>query len=343
MKLNVTLIPGMNVPMVSAEPKRRKIDTITLFDLINMHKTEIIKQLYQYGAILFRGFACQDAEHFSKAIELCDLGTRGNTIEYDLPRTYLANEICISTDLPPHVPLPLHHEKPRSIQPPSHIYFCCATPATIDGGTLFANAEDIWLDIPKTIQDKIMEHGVVYKQFFHGKTMRHSVLKKILGKPSVRSWSEYFGTDNKSEIEEQLIQNNLTCEWVKNSNDLIILNKLPGALKHQITNKICWFNAANYLNNYSNVIYGQLKTLPFYKYIATKYLISKDILPLVCHYGNGYSFSSDDIEVIDKILQQHTHVLNWQQGDFMIVDNVTFMHGKQTHQGDRLLYSCITH
>ena len=73
-----------------------------------------------------------------------------------------------------------------------------------------------------------------------------------------------------------------------------------------------------------------------------QYLILKDRLPMVCHYGNGQAFSSDEIAEIKRIIQHHTGVFNWQKGDFMIVDNFTFMHGKEPHHGDRLLYSCMT-
>jgi alpha-ketoglutarate-dependent taurine dioxygenase len=342
--MNVDLIieSGMNVPMVVASHNNLKAGKTPLLDLINDHHVEIIKQLSQYGAVLFRGFACQDVAYFSKAIELCGLGSRCSTSDYDLARTLLPNDIYTSSDLPAHVPLPLHHEKPRSKNPPNHIYFCCVTKAEKGGGTVFANAAEIWLDIPKNIQDKIIKHGVQYKQFFHGKSIKHYLLKKTLGNNSARSWKEYFGTDDKMQVEKKLTADNVIWDWVNNGNDLILLNNLSGARKHPITNQTIWFNSSAYLNYYSNLIYGELHTLRSYKYLASRYLILKDMLPMVCHYGNGQAFSSDDIAKINRVLQHHAWVLNWEEGDFMIVDNFTFMHGKQAHEGDRLLYSCMT-
>ena len=338
MNLETLIVPGMNVPMLIAASNNKT----TLLELLSEHHAKIMDQLNQYGAVLFRGFSCINPEYFSQAIELCGLGTRCSTKDYDLPRTVLPNEIYTSSDFPAHISLPLHHEKPRSKNPPNHLYFCCVIPAEQDGGTLFANAAAIWRDIPKNIQDKIIEHGVVYKQFFHGKTMQADVLKKILGEKSVRSWSEYFGTDEKMPIEKKLTQEEVVWNWVNKGNDLLILNKLPGALKHPVTHQTLWFNASEYLNYYSNLLYSELNALPFYKYIAMRYLILKDRLPMVCHYGNGQPFSSKDIAEIKRIMQHHTCVFNWQKGDFMIVDNFTFMHGKEPHQGERLLYSCMT-
>ncbi|MCL9683881.1 TauD/TfdA family dioxygenase [Legionella maioricensis] len=342
MNLETLIVPGMNVPMVVASSNKQAVNPTSLLSLISEHHAEIIGQLNQYGAVLFRGFACQDEAYFSQAIEACDLGSRCSTKDYDLPRTVLPNEIYTSSDFPGHIFLPLHHEKPRSKNPPNHIYFCCVTPAEQRGGTLFANAAAIWRDIPKKTQDKIIEYGVLYKQFFHGKTMKYSMLKNILGEKSVRSWSEYFGTEDKKTIEKKLAQSEVDWSWINKSNDLILLNRLPGALKHPVTHQILWFNASEYLNFYSNLLYSDLKALPFYKFIAMRYLMLKDSLPMVCHYGNGQAFSSDEIAEIKRIIQHHTCVFNWQKGDFMIVDNYTFMHGKEPHQGDRLLYSCMT-
>lgn len=339
MKPNISINKN-NVPTViassdTAEPKH-------LWSLIETHHDELIEQLKQYGVILFRGFACEDTTSFSKAIELCGLGNRCTTKDYAIPRTVLPNDIYTSSDLPGHVFLPLHHEKPRSKNPPNHLYFCCVTPSLIEGGTILANAQSIWLDLPQPIQDKLLAHGVIYRQFFHGPSLQSTVLKKILGTNIVRSWSEHYGTDNKIEIEKKITEEGLSWEWINEGNDLIVLNHLPGVLEHPISNQMCWFNSSAYLNYYSNSSFGELANLRALQYFSTRYLIHKDRLPMVCHYGNGEAFSSSDIQSIDRVVQAHTFVINWQKGDFMVIDNYTFMHGKQPHQGERLLYSCMT-
>lgn len=332
----ITIEPDMAIPVITSANYR----TISLSNYISEHRIGITEQLAHHGTVLFRGFACEDADHFSKAIELCGLGPRCDTRDYDLPRTLLANNIYTSSDLPAHMPLPLHHEKPRSKNPPHHIYFCCVTPATRGGGTVFANAEAIWRDMPPIIQDKIIEHGVLYKQFFHGKTLKHTLLKKILGRQGARSWSEYFGSNDKRLIEEKLDNNQTEWRWVHR--DLIVSTRLPGALPHPLTGKTSWFNSSAYLNYYSNLLFGGLTKPGFRQCFARKLLIFKDMFPMICHYGNGQAFSSGEITEINRIIQHHARVLYWQKGDFMIVDNMTFMHGKEIHEGKRLLYSCMT-
>ena len=342
MNFELITTPEMNIPMVLNSAPAAKENLTPLLDFIYKHHSEIIKQLHQYGAVLFRGFACHNADYFSKVIESCNLGSRCSTRDYGIARTLLPNEIYTSSDLPANIPLPLHHEKPRTKNPPNHIYFCCVTPAEQGGATIFAHAGAVWLDMPQTIKDKITEHGILYKQFYPGKSIGHSVLKSILKSSYAPSWTKYYGTENKLQIEEQLAENKVNWKWINGGNDLVVLNYLPGAVAHPITHQPLWFNSAGYLNYYSNLPYDKLSDLRSYKYLVNRYLIAKDRLPLVCHYGNGMAFSSVEISEINRVLKQHSYPLNWQAGDFMIVDNFTFMHGKEAHTGVRLLYSCMT-
>ena len=130
-----------------------------------------------------------------------------------------------------------------------------------------------------------------------------------------------------------------------------VINVLNGlTFKHvklELKTTYTYFPTIDYLKNL-------LLTLPFIKRLypeiidnfindlASRYLIFKDMLPIVCHYGNGRAFSSYEIMQINQVTHSHSCVLNWQKGDFLMVDNFTFMHGKQAHQGERLLYSCMT-
>lgn len=337
MSLKIINDPMLQIPLIQASSRQKPLP-----DLLCEHHDEMVETLNKSGALLFRGFCCEDADSFSQAIDACGLGRRDNTKEYDLPRTYLPNDICLSTDIPAHVTLPMHHEKPRSKKPPNHIYFCCAIPATTKGGTIFANASDIWIDTPSAIKKKIIAKGVIYKQFFHGKTMKYRLLKKVLRNKGLLNWPDYYATEDKQKIESLLAATEFQWEWGNRGKDLILLNKLPGVMQHPFTQQTLWMSAVNYTNYYSNVKYGELTSLGTHEYLAMRYLIAKDSLSLVCHFGDGTPFSAKEIEEIENVFQRHTWVLNWQKGDFMIVDNLTLMHGKQPHEGDRLLYSCIT-
>lgn len=342
MSFDMSIMADLNLPMVAAAINQAQTDPQPLLAFLAEHRDEIMAQLNHYGAVLFRGFSCDDEAYFSQAIEVCGLGARCSTADYDLPRTVLHNEVYTSSDLPGHIPLPLHHEKPRSINPPDHIYFCCVTPAQKGGGTVFANATAIWSDMPKEIQDKILEHGVVYRQFYHGKSGKYFLLQKIMGEHCALAWAEYFGTDDKTQIAKKLEQDKTIWSWVNKGKDLLVSTYLPGVVKHPLNEHLCWFNSAAYLNYYANFLYGRLSELRSYQYFASRYMIAKDMFPMICHYGNGDAFTEDEIKEINRIIQQHTKVLNWQKGDFMIVDNFTLMHGKQAHEGNRLLYSCMT-
>ncbi|MCP0913150.1 TauD/TfdA family dioxygenase [Legionella sp. 27cVA30] len=337
--MSVFMACSANIPVIAA-PANKPASPGLLLELLVAQHSNYMQKLKEHGAILFRGFNCNNPDDFSNIIEACRLGKRCSTKDYDFPRTVLPNDVYTSSDLPPDIALPLHHEKPRTKNPPNYIYFCCVIPPEQGGGTIFANAADIWRDMPFAIQKKLLKHGVMYQSFFHGATLQYHALRKILAN-SARSWRDYFGSD-KEKITEKLSHTGIETIWSKKDRDLITRQYLPGVLQHPLTRQNVWFNCAAYLNYYSNFLFGELNALPLHQYLAGRYLIFRDILPLVCHYGNGQAFSSLEIEEINRIIQRHSHVFKWQKGDFMIVDNITWMHGKQPHQGNRLLYSCMT-
>ncbi|CAM2802812.1 TauD/TfdA family dioxygenase [Legionella worsleiensis] len=342
MAFNMMMHPELNIPVIVATVSGGEQDPDFLVQLILQHRPKCLKLLVEFGAILFRGFGCHDVGHFSKVVTACNLGIRCTTKDYEISRTLMADEIYTSSDLPASVFLPLHHEKPRTKNPPNHIYFCCNTPAQKGGATLFGNAAIIWDNIPESIRKNILCHGIVYRQFFHGSSIKHYFIKKALNASSARTWMDYFGTVEKSKVEERLNNEGLQWEWVNKNNDLIVLNYLPGVVPHPVTGQNLWFNSAGYLNFYSNLLYGELNSLSSSQYWMNRYLIAKDMLPIVCHYGNNIAFSSAEISQINHVIQQHTYPINWHKGDFMVVDNFTFMHGKEPHFGDRLLYGCMT-
>ncbi len=66
MNLDISLARDLNVPMIinhSANPH-------ALLDLIEEHKMEFLQRLNGAGALIFKGFSCQDEHYFSKIIDL---------------------------------------------------------------------------------------------------------------------------------------------------------------------------------------------------------------------------------------------------------------------------------
>lgn len=336
MTLPLQFVPELPIPIVFNHAYAQ------LPELLAANYRRLPELLSHHGALLFRGFSCEHIDLFSKAIAACQLGVRCDTRDYQIPRTQLAHDIYTSNDLPAPVMLPLHHEKPRSQHPPHHLYFCCITPASIGGATLFADARILWQETNPAIQHKIKQHGVMYQQFLHGRSWRSTLLARILGKTCVRYWTDYFQTEQQSIIEQRLAQETSSWHWCHQKTDLVLQNRLPGVRPHPISHELLWFNSAAYLNYFHNLTYGTLKQLRSLQYLAAQYLMNHDMLPLICHYGNGQAFSFEEIVTINHLMEKHTWHCYWQRGDFMIVDNYTLMHGKEPHQGQRLLYSCMT-
>lgn len=312
-----------------------------LLVILEKEDTAILNLVKTYGAIIFRGFACTNENLFSKLIAACDFGERCSTADYRIPRTVLSNNIYTSSDLAPAIAIPLHHEKPRSMDPPTHIYFGCLKAPVKGGATLFANAIRIWRDLPDPIKENIIKHGVCYQRYIHKNGFATNRLKKIFGRKAIPTLHSFYGSDDKATIFEKLQSGNEQFEWL-NGGDLKLWQKLPGVFNHPLSNEPVWFNSADYLNCYYNLLYKDFRQLTYKQAVARRYLIYRKQLPLVCHYGNGQPFSKTEIQLIANIISKHMFAHDWQTGDFMIVDNYTLMHGKQPHKGERLLLSCMT-
>ncbi|WBV72513.1 hypothetical protein PGH42_06145 [Legionella pneumophila] len=71
MHLNFNTTPGMNIPMVIANQDNLKASPTPLLHFISEYHDEIIQKLNQYGAIVLRGFSCQEELLFESNRIVC--------------------------------------------------------------------------------------------------------------------------------------------------------------------------------------------------------------------------------------------------------------------------------
>lgn len=307
-----------------------------LIQQITRDKNRYLDKLSYHGAIVFRGFNISSREEFSDLIDSFDLGIRQGQGEYKIPRTIFENNIYTASDLAPHIEIPFHHEKPRSLSPPSYIYFYCEKAADQGGATCLCRANDIWQELPLSITDRIKTYGVCYRELYGRNIDSNSILNKLMNVPIKTNWQEAL----ESLTTEK--QPHKKHYWLKNQSLLIIETKLPGVMKHPITNELLWFNCSAYLNYFKNFYYDVLSNASTVTKLLITLIKAKQSLPVVCNYGDGKAFSKMDIKNINLAISKQTQPWHWQGGDFMIVDNFLMMHSKQPHKGNRFLYSAMT-
>src|SRR3989338_7680119 len=151
--------------------------------LLKTERVEILNLLYRHGALLFRGYDIGEKK-FEEVVRVLT----PNLLNYkggDTPRTKVSNAVYTSTELPPHVKIPMHHEMSYSNTYPSIIYFCCIKPAEEGGETPLLDSRELYKLLSKDLIDRFKTNRLAYITNLHEKFG--------LGK----TWSEYFEVESK--------------------------------------------------------------------------------------------------------------------------------------------------
>ena len=108
-----------------------------------------------------------------------------------------------------------------------------------------------------------------------------------------------------------------------------------------MNNKEVWFNQCDhnnqYYNSYQNVLHSRVKSR-----VARVLLSYKKLAPNVVLYGDGEPISRTEADQMHVALQKSKISIPWRQGDVMILDNYLCMHGKEPHNGERLILTGMT-
>lgn len=334
-------IKDAKLPLVIQPQSKKQANYSDLIQFLREENPLFKEQLLNYGAILFRGFNVSSAEQFSEVISASSLGAIFN---YDLcavPRSKIQEGIYTSVNCHESYCIPMHNEKSYDPEFPSHIFFNCLHAAETGGITPLADAHQVWLSLPQFMQEKLRAKGIKYSRYYYGKSLRQKLVKAIGSNFSGRTWMSGFQTENKHELEQILNKTGRKGVWTSKGNGLIVEVILPAFRYHPITNKIVWFNQSDHnnhsYNGYFSVINQTIKN-PIVRFILSQ----KSFLPYVASYGDGEPISKKEADIMHFAIQKNKVSTPWQQGDLMVIDNYSCMHGKEPHTGKRLLLAGMT-
>ncbi|MEM9809939.1 MAG: TauD/TfdA family dioxygenase, partial [Pseudomonadota bacterium] len=64
-------------------------------------------------------------------------------------------------------------------------------------------------------------------------------------------------------------------------------------------------------------------------------LFGEDGLPRQALWGDGEQIPDETIDRVVEVLRKHTQVIEWTDDDVVLIDNLRFLHGRQTFDGER--------
>jgi len=119
---------GVSFPFVFAPTDKDSMTFEKAKKWISDNKEGLENRLTKHGAVLFRGFPINTAEEFNDFISAFEY-SYGAFIGGGGPRIVIVGPVMTSTETPPHITIPFHHEMAYLSKYPSKLFFWCDVPA----------------------------------------------------------------------------------------------------------------------------------------------------------------------------------------------------------------------
>jgi alpha-ketoglutarate-dependent taurine dioxygenase len=282
------------------------------------HADRLDALLLAHRAILFRGFAFDALDRFEQAVSALSRGPRLQYTDRSTPRRTLGDRIFTSTEYPPEHSIALHNEGTYWVQWPQKIFFACATAPSAGGETPIADTRRILSRISAATRERFAAHGVLYvRNYNDGFGLR---------------WQETFQTDDRAAVEAYCRQHRIAWEW-KPDGRLRTRQVRRAIAHHPRTGELLWFNHAAFFHVSS--------LEPWIRDALLKEFPEED-LPYNTYYGDGSHIDAGTAEELRAAYRLETILFPWQQGDLLLLDNMTMCHGRQPYRGPRKVAVAMT-
>lgn len=283
----------------------------SLVEYITNGYSEYSSLLNKCGAILFRGFNINTLSDFEYIVSNLPVNIT-SYIGGDSPRTKLTNKIYTSTEYPADQSISLHNEMSFSNNYPRYLFFYCELPPLQGGETPLADNRKLYKNLPKILLQKYQQKKLKYVMNLHN---GHGIGK---------SWQDVFETDNRDEVESILDTRRVSYIW--KGENLKVSEIVQPVICHPKTKEWVFISQAHqwHPSNLPQDIYENLiKIIPeteFYHY--------------VCH-ADDVPLDKNELDLTRQVIDSIKIVKSWQRSDFLFMDNLLIMHGRNPFKGNR--------
>jgi len=305
---------GISFPLILS-PVQSSPSTELSTQWVRNNRQYIEEKLVQHGAILFRGFnlsTAQDFYDFTLAFGYEFGSYRGG----GGPRNVVLGPIHTSTESPPEIVIPFHHELAYLPNYPSKLFFFAEIPTPQDGETPILLSNRVYqklVEKNKEFVQQIAEKKVRYKRLLESKAQCHNKYQ--------RSWQEIFDTDDKVLATQRANETGIEkIEWLPDDSMLVTSIPLDGLKVEPRTGKWTWFNSIVLLHPGSDENKSRL-------YSTT--------------YGDFTPISETDVKDVADIMQSEGVKIPYHKGDVYLIDNTLALHARNIFTPPRRILAAI--
>jgi len=307
--VNVGFLPGREekFPIVITPA----VDGVDLAMWCESHRDQLDGYYDRYGAILFRGFDLESPDDFDKVASSI---TPDLFAEYgDLPPESATQRIYGVTPYPPDKMILFHNESSHLPKWPMRQFFFCIVPSESGGTTPLLDCREV-IDALDAVDPEIVrqfeERGLLYvRNFSEGVDV---------------PWQTFFRTDDRAEVERQVEEQGMTCEWTDSG--LRVNQPSEGVRRHARTGERLFFNQVQL--HHVSCLDEETRT-------ALSQLFADEDMPRNVFFGDGSPIPDEMVDKISEVYEQVCVEFPWQPHDLVALDNMLISHARRPYGGER--------
>lgn len=277
------------------------------------NRAQLDDLLLKHRALLFRGFGIRSVADLQRFVDASSQGERLEYRDRSSPRHEVGDHVYTSTDYPANQKIFLHNEGTYWLTWPLKIYFCCLKVPEKGGETPIADTRRIFQRIDPAVRQRFIERKVLYvRNYNDGFGLR---------------WQNSFQTEDRSEVDRYCHEKHIETEW-KEGDRLRTRQVREAFAVHPRTGERVWFNHATFFH--VSTLEPEIQRTLLAEF-------AEEDLPYNTYYGDGTPIEPEVLQQLRNIYLDEKIVFPWQEGDVLLLDNMSVAHARESYAGERLV------
>ena len=279
-------------------------------------KVNLLALASKHGAVLLRGFPISDVEIFDTVVRaLCLAPFPYRDSLSNAVRVNRTERVFSANEAPPDVEIFFHHEMAQTPMFPRWLIFHCEVAADSGGATPICRSdvlyETLLEECPRFIRD-CESKGLEYSNSMPDTDDADSGMG--------RSWRSTLSVEDRESAEDRLRALRYRWEWSQDGSLRVTTPALPAVMEVSKDRK------------------------SFFNQIIAAYRGWKDERndpSTAIRHGDGSPLDASAVGHAIEIADELAFDLNWQVGDWVIVDNRVSMHARRKFSGTRKIVASL--